>query len=517
MSPRERPAISDRDIEASLATLAGPLRTQRSVSPAPDAKDHPLRMTDHPPARRRPGITLACLALAGISYSLMQSLVAPALPAIQADLHTSARGATRIFSSYLLSASISTPLVGRLGDIHGKQRVLVYTLAALALGTAISALSTSIGPMIAGRIIQGIAGGMFPLAFGIIRDEFPRERVAGSIGIMSALLGIGGGLGIVLAGVIVDHLSYHWLFWLPLAPVVVAAIGAAVLIPESPVRAHATINWLAAALLSAGLAALLYALSEADSWGWESPRTLALAGSGIVLLLVWIRVELRAHMPLVDMHVMRLRGVWTTNLAAALIGSGMYSGFVLIPQFVETPTSAGYGFGASVTGAGLFMLPLTMTMLVVGWSAGWFERRFGSRIPLVAGTLATAAAFGVLTVAHSTRPDIFVATVLMGLGIGLVYAALPNLIVEAVPADQTGVATGINTIARTVGGAFGTQIAASAIAATVVAGALPTEHGFTVAFAIVTGFLALAIAAALSVPRRGARPEHELVLEPAAA
>ncbi|HYV14735.1 MAG TPA: MFS transporter [Conexibacter sp.] len=474
-------------------------------------------MPAHAPARRRPGITLACLAVAGISYSLMQSLVAPALPAIQADLHASARGASWIFSAYLLSASIATPLVGRLGDIHGKQRVLVVVLISLAVGTTISGLATSIGPMIAGRIIQGISGGMFPLAFGIIRDEFPRERVPGSIGIMSALLGIGGGLGIVLAGVIVDHLSYHWLFWLPLGPVVLATIGAAVLIPESPVRAHATINWRAATLLSIGLAALLYALSEADTWGWGSPQLLGLAIAGVVILLAWIRVERRARVPLVDMRVMRLRGVWTTNLAAALIGSGMYSGFVLIPQFVETPRSAGYGFGSSVTGAGVFMVPLTVMMLVVSACAGRFERRFGSRIPLVAGTIATAAAFALLTVAHGTRPEFLVATVLMGLGIGLVYAALPNLIVEAVPADQTGVATGINTIARTVGGAFGTQIAASAIAATVIGSALPTEHGFTVAFAVVTGFLALAIAAALSVPRRGAGMQPELALEPAHA
>lgn len=471
-----------------------------------------------PASRRNPQITLAVLALAGISYALMQSLVAPALPVIQADLHATARGASWIFTAYLLSASIATPLIGRLGDIHGKRRVLVAVMALLFAGTLLSAVASSIVPMIAGRIVQGVAGGMFPLAFGIIRDEFPRERVAGSIGFLSALLGIGGGLGIVLSGVIADHLSYHWLFWLPLAPIALAGVGVAVLIPESPVRAPARINWLAALLLSAGLASLLYGLSNAVDWGWGSPRTLGLAALALALLVAWVRVELRAHTPLVDMRVMRRRGVWTTNLAAALIGSGMYSGFVLIPQFAETPSTAGFGFGSSVTGAGLLMLPMTATMLATGAAAGRLELRFGSRLALVAGTVATTASFLVLTLAHATRGEIVVAGLLMGAGVGLAFAALPNLIVEAVPADQTGVATGVNTIARTIGGGFGTQIAGTAIAASVVvAGGEPTVQGFTVAFAIIAGLLALATLAALAIPGRPSRTEPELALEPVAA
>jgi EmrB/QacA subfamily drug resistance transporter len=468
--------------------------------------------------RRSPQLTLACLALAGVSYSLMQSLVAPALPVIQADLHTSARGASWIFTAYLLSASLATPLIGRLGDIHGKQHVLIWVMVLLFAGTLLSALASSIVPMIAGRIVQGVAGGMFPLAFGIIRDELPRERVPGGIGFLSALLGIGGGLGIVLSGLIADHLSYHWLFWLPLAPIALAGVGVAVLVPESPVRARARINWGAAALLSVGLAALLYALSNAVDWGWGSPRTLGLAAAALLALVAWVRVERRAHTPLVDMRVMRQRGVWTTNLAAALLGSGMYSGFVLIPEFAETPASAGFGFGSSVTGAGLLMVPMTATMLLAGAAAGRIELRFGSRLALLAGTIATAAAFLVLTLAHATHGEFVVAGLLMGAGIGLAFAALPNLIVEAVPPEQTGIATGINTIARTIGGAFGTQIAGTVIAASVVLGSRPHERGFTEAFAIITALLVLAALAALAIPRRdGPGDERELAFEPAAA
>jgi len=456
--------------------------------------------------RQHPNVTLAVLALSALAFALLQSLVAPALPAIQHELHASESAVAWILTSYLLSASVATPIIGRLGDIHGKERVLVWVLVALAAGTLLSALATSLTVLIAGRVIEGVGGGVFPLAFGIIRDEFPRERVAGSIGLISAILGIGGGAGIVLAGVLVDNLSYHWLFWVPLVPVVVAAIATALFVPESPIKAPSRINWTAAALLSAGLAAVLLAISEAPSWGWGAPRTLGLVAAGVVLLAVWVWVELRSRDPLVDMRVMQLPAVWRTNLVAFLLGAGMYSSFILIPQLVELPKSTGFGFGASVTAAGLFLVPATVMMLIAGSLAGRLERRFGSKALLVAGTLATAASFAVLTFAHDHGLDIYLGATLLGIGIGLAFAALANLIVEAVPPDQTGVATGVNTIARSLGGALGSQIVASILAGSVVGAAgLPTESGFTLSFALASGLLLASALFAVAVPGRRAQ------------
>jgi MFS family permease len=294
-------------------------------------------LVSSPSERQHYCITLAVLALGGLAYALLQSLVAPALPEIQHSLNASESGVTWVLTSYLLSASVATPLLGRLGDIHGKERVLIGVLVALAIGTVISALATSLPVMVAGRVVQGAGGGIFPLAFAIIRDEFPRERVAGGIGLISAILGIGAGAGIVLAGVIVDNLSYHWLFWFPLVAVVVAIVATALFVPESPIKAPARISWGAAALLSVGLAAV---------------RTLGLIAAGLVVLMLWVRVELASSEPLVDMRIMRLPGVWTVNLAGFLLGFGMYGSFILLPQLVEQPESTGYGFGASVTEAG---------------------------------------------------------------------------------------------------------------------------------------------------------------------
>jgi len=452
------------------------------------------------------GVTLAVLALGGVAYALLQSAVAPALPEIQHALGASESGVTWILTAYLLAASVATPLLGRLGDIHGKERVLVWVLVALGVGTALSAVATALPLMIAGRIIQGAAGGIFPLAFGIIRDEFPPERVAGGLGLISATLGIGAGVGIVLAGVIVENLSYHWLFWLPLVLVILATVATALFVPESPIKAPARIAWGAAVLLSGGLAALLLAVSEAATWGWGSPKTLGLVALGVVLLGVWVRVELASREPLVDMRIMRLRGVWTVNLAGFLLGFGMYGSFILLPQFVEQPVSTGYGFGASVTQAGLFMLPSTLGMLITGPMAGRLERRFGSKPPLIAGVIAAAASFVMLAVAHSDHIDIYVASALLGIGIGLSFAAMANLIVIAVPADQTGVATGVNTIMRTIGGALGSQIIASILTANViVATGLPAERGFTIAFWLGAVVLLVGVVASLAIPGRQQR------------
>jgi MFS family permease len=345
---------------------------------------------------------------------------------------------------------------------------------------------------------------VFPLAIGIIRDEFPRERVAGAIGIMSALAGVGGGAGIVLAGPIVDHLSYHWLFWLPLILLVPVTLAIHRFVPESPVRVPGRVDWLSAALMAAGLGAVLIAVSYTPVWGWLSAKTVIVFLAGVVVLVAWVRAETRSRDPLVDMRMMRIRGVWTTNAVALLLGFGMYASFILLPEYVETPAQAGYGFGASVTGAGLFLLPSTLAMLVAGSQAGRLEKRFGSKPPLLAGALVTAASYALLAVSRDERWEIYFAAVLLGIGIGLAFAAMVNLIIENVGPEQTGVATGINTLARSVGGAFGGAVVASILAGSV-EGRFPSAGGFTVAFAACAIALVLGVLVGLAIPRSARR------------
>jgi EmrB/QacA subfamily drug resistance transporter len=466
-----------------------------------------------------PNVILAVVSLAGMAYSMLSSAVIPALPTIQHSLHTSETGVTWLLTGYLLSASVGTSILGRLGDIYGKERLLLVTLVVLAAGTLLAALAPSLGVLILARVIQGAGGGIFPLAFGIVRDEFPPERVAGSIGVVSSILGVGGGIGIVIGGLIVEHLSWHWLFWVPLLITIAAAVCTWLFVPESPVRVPGRVNWGAAALMSAGMCLVLIAISETISWGWGSPKTLVMLVVGLLLLVAWVTYEVRSDEPLIDMAMMRIRGVWTTNLVAYLIGAGMYSSFLIYPQFAQLPRSTGFGFGASVVTAGLYLLPAAFGMGVLGTVAGRVARRFGSKQAVTVGSAVTAVAFGFLAALHGHPIDMLISAALMGIGIGLAFAALGNLIVRAVPPGQTGVATGMNTVMRTLGGALGGQIIATFIADNVAHG-LPTVTGFTDSFWLAAVFLVGAVGAALLVPTAapaptpvGADPEFAQVQE----
>jgi EmrB/QacA subfamily drug resistance transporter len=453
----------------------------------------------HEQPRTHPTLILAVLSLAGLAYAVLSSAVIPALPTLQHSLHTTETGVAWLLTSFLLSASVGTAIIGRLGDMYGKERLLLWTLLMLAAGALLAALSDSLAMLILARVIQGVAGGIFPLAFSIARDEFPPDRVAGSIGLMSSILGVGGGCGLVIGAVIVEHLSWHWLFWIPLATTLLAALCTWRFIPESPVRSPGKVNWLAASLMSIGMCCVLIAIAQTTVWGWGGTRTLELLVAGFVICTLWIAVEVRSREPLVDMTMMRIRGVWTTNLAAFLLGAGMYASFIVFPQFAQLPKRTGFGFGASVVVSSLYLLPSALVMGLLGTVAGRVARRYGSKHALIVGTAVAAVSFGWLAVAHRHPYDMLISATLLGIGIGLAFAALGNLIVQAVPSNQTGVASGMNTVMRTLGGALGGQISATFIVDHTAHG-LPTVTGFTDTFVMATMFLVVCVGAGTLVP-----------------
>ncbi|WP_332665181.1 MFS transporter [Aeromicrobium sp.] len=460
-------------------------------------------------------LTFAVLAVAVSSYSLMQSLTIPVLSEIERELNTDQNTVTWVLTAYLLSASVFTPIMGRLGDAFGKERLLVFSLVALAAGSLLAALAGSIGVLIIARIIQGVGGGVLPLAFGIIRDEFPHHKVGGAVSVVSSLLAVGFGAGIVLAGPIVSGLGYHWLFWLPFIVTSLAAAASIVFVPKSPVRTPGRISVLPAVLLSGWLVALLLALSEAPKWGWGSGRTIGLLVLAAVLVVAWIRVEQRAAVPLIDMHMMRLPGVWTTNLVALLVGIGMYASFGFIPQFIQTPSANGYGFGSSVTESGLLMLPSAVATFLTGLVAASIAFRVGPKAVVVFGSALAAGGMFMLAFFHDTKTEIAVANGITGIGIGLAFACLAGLIVGAVPPEQTGVASGMNANIRTIGGSVGTAVMASIVTAHFLPSGFPREIGYTAGFAVLGGALLLAALAGLAIPTiSGKKLEEQLEQEP---
>jgi EmrB/QacA subfamily drug resistance transporter len=451
-----------------------------------------------------PRLTFIVLSAAAAAFAMLQSLVSPVLSTIQHDLHTDQAAVTWILTAWLLSASVATPLMGRIGDMIGKERTLLVALGAIVLGCLVAALAPNIGVLLVGRVIQGLGGAVFPVSFGIIRDEFPAARVPSAVGVLSAVIAAGGGLGIVLCGPIVQALGWRWLFWIPMIIVAVTAVLTHRYVPESPVRSAGRVDWPAAALLSGWLVALLVPLSEATSWGWDSPAVIALFVIAVVLFAAWIAVELRSRNPLIDMRMMRLPAVWTANLVALLFGAGMFSVYGFLPEFMQTPVSAGYGFGTSVTGAGLLMSPMLVAMAVSGSLSGPIAPVLGAKAQLVWGSVGSVVACAGFAFYHGHAWQIGVAGAIFGLGLGLAYSSMTSLIVQNVPASQTGAASGMNANIRNIGGSIGTAVVSVVITGHPQAGGLPRESGFTHGFLLLALTSAATVAVALLVPSRRA-------------
>ena len=442
--------------------------------------------------RQHYNVTLAILTVAGTAYSLLQTMVVPALPAFRQDLHTTNAWATWVLTAFLLVSAVATPVLGKLGDQYGKERLLVVSLALFFVGCVGAAASWYVWTLIAFRAVQGLGGAVFPLSFAIIRDEFPREKIGVAIGLISAVFGVGGGFGIVLAGLIVDYLSWRWLFVVGAIPVGSSALLVARFVPESPIKSPSRIDVPGVLTLSAALISLLLALTEAPTWGWTSGRIVALFVAAAVLIVLWTLVELRVREPLVDMRMMAARQVLFTNITAIVAGFAMFGAFVLIPNFVETPRAYGgaaahvlkYGFNASATKGGLYLLPSSLTLLFAGPLAGLLGRRLGSKWPLALGMIFVAAAAGSLALWHARPWQVLAAMPVLGVGVGFAFAAMATLITEAVRPGETGVATGMNTVMRTVGGVIGGQMGAALLSAyTVGHTAFPSVTGYDAAFA----------------------------------
>jgi EmrB/QacA subfamily drug resistance transporter len=457
-------------------------------------------------ASRPRGVAIVLyLSLGGLSFAVLQSLVAPALGTIGQDLGVATSDASWVLTAYLLSAAVLTPILGRLGDMQGKRKILIIVLSLLLAGTVLAALAPNLGVLIVGRVLQGAAGAVMPLSIGIVRDELPRERVSVTIGLLSAIFGIGAGVGIVAAGPIVEALSWHWLFWLPAILVAIALLGAIFGMPESPVRTPGRLDLVGTGILSVGLVALLLAISEGQNWGWDDAKTIGLLVLGAVALIAFVFVELRVASPLIDLRLFRHRGVWTAHVVALAFGFAMFGTFILVPTLLQLPTVLGYGFGKSVTEAGIYLLPTVVAMVIAGVVGGIVIRRIGPKIPMVLGGVSVTAAFLIPALGHTDEWQIVLSGVLTGIGIGMALAATSNAIVESVPAAQTGEAISANTVLRTIGSSIGTAVIAALISSHVTAQGAPADDAFTIGFWVSAGVGVLAVIAAVIAPSLRAR------------
>ncbi|GGZ71182.1 MFS transporter [Streptomyces echinoruber] len=460
--------------------------------------------TDQPPARAGAAV-VPVLAFAGITVAVMQTLLVPVVKDLPQLLHTAPSNATWVLTSTLLSGAVATPIMGRLGDLYGKRRMLVASLAVMVVGALVSAVTSDLLTMIAGRTLQGFAMGAIPLGIGLMRDMLPRERLGSAMALMSSSIGVGGGLALPAAALVAQHTDWHALFYGAAGLGALAIVLTLLAVPESPVRAAGSFDLLGALGLSTGLVLLLLPITKGSDWGWSSGTTLGLFAGAVVVLLLWGVLELRTAAPLVDLRTTARREVLLTNLASIMVGVSFYVVSLVLPQLLQLPTATGYGLGRSMVTAGLCVAPLGLTMMFTAPVYARLSTRYGPRTTLVIGLLVIGLGYGGGLGLMSAAWQTVVISVVLGAGIGLAYSSLPALIVGAVPASETGAANGLNTLMRSIGTSVSSAVIGMVLADTAapVGGVMvPTLHGFRVSFLIATAAVALGLLTALCLPRQ---------------
>ncbi|MEV6232325.1 MFS transporter [Saccharopolyspora shandongensis] len=404
-----------------------------------------------PTARRSSRLVIGVLASCGIAVSLMQTLVVPLLPEFPRLLDTSRSNAGWLVTAPLVAGAVCAPVLGRLGDMYGKRRMLLISLATMAVGSAIGAVSDDFTAVLVGRVLQGAAVGVVPLGISIMRDELPEGRVGSGVALMSATLGIGGAVGLPVTGVVAENLNWHWLF-AGAAAFAIAEIALILwIVPESPLRTGGRFDFLGAVGLSAALTCLLLAISKGNEWGWTSGVIVGLLVASAALFLVWGVYELRVDAPLVDLRVSARPAVLLTNIASVLVGMAMFAGFLVGSQIMQAPEDTGYGFGMSLVLTGLVLLPIGAAMGVFSPVSARISRRRGPRTTLILGGTVLMVGNLAGSFLHSPLPLVVFNLTVGAIGGALSYGALPTLIMQAVPPTETAAANSLNSLARSIG------------------------------------------------------------------
>ena len=457
--------------------------------------------------QRTNGVVVPVLAFTGIFASVMQTLLVPVIKDLPRLLDTTPSNASWALTATLLSGAVATPIMGRLGDLYGKRRMLVTSLALMVIGALISAVTSELLVMIAGRALQGFAMGVVPLGIGLMRDMLPRERLGSAMALMSSSIGVGGSLAMPAAAVVAQHTDWHALFY-GAGGLGSAAIALTLLVvPESPVRAEGSFDLLGALGLSLGLLLFLLPITKGSDWGWSSGTTLGMFAASIAVLALWAMLQLRTEAPLVDLRTTARRQVLLTNLASIMVGVAFYVQTLVLPQLLQLPAATGYGLGQSMVVAGLCVAPMGVTMMLMSPVYARLAARSGPSTTLLIGLLVIAIGYGAGLGLMNAVWQTVVISVVLGAGIGLAYSSLPALITDAVDPSETGAANGLNTLMRSVGTSLSSAVIGTVLANTAdtVGGAeIPTMHGFRVSFLIATAAMAVGLLLALFLPRQRA-------------
>jgi predicted MFS family arabinose efflux permease len=427
---------------------------------------------------------LLVLAVGAIDFAFQQAIT-PALPAIQLRFDASPTAATWLITGFLLASVVALSIAGPLGDRYGRRRVVLWSLAAFAIGSVVCAVAEDIGVLIAGRVIQGFGGGIAALALAIVRDQVPAAAVPHAVGFLIGATAMGAVLGVLVTGVLVDDVSISSLFWLLFGVSVITAAAVRRFVPESPIHTHDRIDWPGALLLAVGLATLMLAIADGNAWGWGSRPVLALIAGSLVLVGAFIARERATPRPLVDLGVMGRRPIRTANAAGFAVGFAFYIPYPLVSFIAGYPQSTGYGLGMTSTQVALMLVPGASAALVAGVAGGRLLAVLGARRQALVSTLLAASCYVALLTLPRTAAALAVALIPVSAAIGLGVGAIVSLTLRGSTAAEAGVTASVNAVVRTVGSALGPQVAiAVVVAVPSLASGLPAEAGFDDAFLV---------------------------------
>jgi len=415
---------------------------------------------DPPAPQRRPGLVLAVLALCGTVMSLQQSIVVPVLPVLPGLLDTSPDNASWILTASLLSGAVTTPVVARLADMHGKRLLMTVVLAVMVTGSAVGAFSETLAVAIAARTLQGVGVALVPVAIAAMRDELPPDRVPLGVALMSSTLAIGSAAGLPVAGLIVTHLDWHAVFWVTGAAGTVMLVAVPLVLNPSRVVTRGSFDGPGALLLGGGLSAVLLALTQGAQWGWTSPATLACAAGGVLALVALVPLELRSRHPLVDVRIAKRPAVLLVNVASLLLGFAMFTNLLVSAQLLQLPAATGFGLGLPPAVAGLWLAPSSLALAVTAPVASLLIRRAGAEATLLLGSVCMAAAYAARTVLSHELWQVVAGSVLVVSSVSLTFAAMPVLLIRAVPETETASANGLNHLLRSVGSSGSSAVTA---------------------------------------------------------
>jgi MFS family permease len=457
-----------------------------------------------PQRRQSPAAVTAVLALSGTVVALMQTLVVPLLPDFPGILQVTSDDASWLVTTTLLSSAVATPIVSRSADMYGKRKMMIMCLALMVAGSVVAAVGGAFVWLVIGRALQGFASALIPVGISIMRDELPQEKMGSAVALMSATLGIGSAMGLPLAGVLYESLGWASIFWVTAAAGILLLFAVVLVVPESKVRTSGSFDYTGALVLSVALTAMLLAISKGGSWGWGSEQVLFLFLAAAILLAVWVPYELKVSQPMVDLRTSARRPVLFTNLASLLIGFAMFANMLLTTQQLQLPTATGYGFELNVIAAGLCMIPSGLAMVVFAPLSGRIIRIFGGRVALMAGASAMVVGYVGRVFYYDSIAWVIIGSTVVGIGTAIAYAAMPTLIMGAVPITETASANGLNSLVR----AIGTSTSSAAIAAvftsvtmTVGDTRLPSFEAFKDIFWIAALAAAASALAAVLIPR----------------